>query len=61
MITRGDTLKNFGEFLPTPVIEKIIIKNDFEADFKISVYMNASQDPDDGTDEEVFKRLRDLV
>ena len=60
MITRGDTLKNFGEFLPTPVIEKIIIKNDFEADFKVSVYMNASQDPLDETDEEVFKRLRDL-
>ena len=60
MITRGDTLKNFGEYLPTPVIEKIIIKSDIEADFKISVYMNASEDPSDEADEEIFKRLRDL-
>tara|TARA_R110000824_G_scaffold32156_8_gene104048 strand:+ start:12286 stop:16080 length:3795 start_codon:yes stop_codon:yes gene_type:complete len=60
LITRGDTLKNFGEYLPTPVIEKVIIKSDIEADFKIAVYMNASEDPDDAADEEIFKRLRDL-
>ena len=58
LIFKGDTIKNFGELLPTPFIERIYVDED-TIDIDLSLFILVNEDESDQT--ELLTRLNDIT
>ena len=58
LIFKGDTIKNFGELLPTPFIERIYVDED-TIDVDLSLFILVNEDESDQT--ELLTRLNDIT
>ena len=61
LIFKGDTLRNFGQFLPAPFIERIYVDDD-EISVDLSLYILVNEDQEDQEDlEERLENLKSYV